>query len=91
MAKVRVGLDIGATAVRAAELQGGDAPVVVSVATLPLPETLPPLEVQPETVTGTPSGLVQEQVTVTGVPAWPLVGFAEQLMVGGFFGGSFTV
>ena len=38
MAKVRVGLDIGATAVRAAELQGGDAPVVVRAAQVPLPE-----------------------------------------------------
>jgi hypothetical protein len=68
----------------------GDAPAVVSVATLPLPETLPPLELQPETVTGTPSGLVHVQVTVTGVPACPLAGLAEQLIVGGFFGGSFT-
>jgi type IV pilus assembly protein PilM len=38
MAKVRIGLDIGATAVRAAELQGGDAPVVVRAAQVPLPE-----------------------------------------------------
>jgi len=38
MAKVRVGLDIGATAVRAAELQGGDTPVVVRAAQVPLPE-----------------------------------------------------
>ena len=36
MAKVRVGLDIGATAVRAAELQGGDTPVVVRAAQVPL-------------------------------------------------------
>ena len=31
------------------------------------------------------------QVTVTGVPACTEVGLAEQDMVGGFFGGSFTV
>jgi hypothetical protein len=68
-----------------------DAPVVVTVATLPLPETVPPVEDQPETETGTPSGLVQLQVTVTGVPACAELGSAEQVMVGGFFGGSFTV
>jgi len=67
------------------------APVVVKVATLPLPETCPPVADQPETETGTPSGLVQVQVTVTGVPACAELGFAEQLIVGGFFGGSFTV
>src|SRR5919198_4783843 len=38
MAKPRIGLDIGSTAVRAAELQGGDAPVVVRAAQVPLPE-----------------------------------------------------
>ena len=38
MAKSRIGLDIGATAVRAAELHGGDAPVVVRAAQVPLPE-----------------------------------------------------
>ena len=42
-------------------------------------------------VTGTLSGLVQVQVSVEAVPAWTDVGFAEQDMVGGFFGGSFTV
>jgi hypothetical protein len=35
----------------------------------PSPETLPPLAVQVLTVTGTLSGLVQEQVIVDGVPA----------------------
>ena len=68
-----------------------DAPVVLRVAVLPSPETLPPLAVQPLTVTGTLSGLVQVQVMVEGVPACTEVGFAEQDMVGGFFGGSFTV
>ena len=57
----------------------------------PSPEMLPPLAVQPLTVTGTLSGLVQVQVTVEGVPACNEVGLAEQDMVGGFFGGSFTV
>ena len=38
MAKIRIGLDIGTTAVRAAELQGGDAPVVVRAAQVPLAE-----------------------------------------------------
>jgi len=69
----------------------GDAPVVFKVPTLPLPETLPPLAVQPETVTGTPSGLVQLQVIVAVPPVCKLVGLAEQLIVGGFLGGSFTV
>jgi hypothetical protein len=67
------------------------APVVLRVAVPPSPEMVPPLAVQPLTVTGTLSGLVQVQVSVEGVPAWTDVGFAEQDMVGGFFGGSFTV
>jgi hypothetical protein len=58
---------------------------------LPLPEMLPRLAVQPPTVTGTLSGLVHAQVIVEFPPAWSVVGFAEQDMVGGFFGGSFTV
>jgi hypothetical protein len=45
------------------------APVVFKVALAPLPETLPPVAVQLETVTGTLSGLVQVQVSATGVPA----------------------
>ena len=68
-----------------------EAPVVVSVAELPLPEMLPPLAVQLETVTGTLSGLVQVEVRLIGVPTCTVVGFAETDMVGGFFGGSFTV
>ena len=55
---------------------------------LPLPETVPPLAVQFETDTGTPSGLVQLQLTVTLAPACTLEGLAVQLMVGGFFGGN---
>src|SRR6516225_1741567 len=69
----------------------GDAPVEFKVAAFPLPETVPLLAVQPETVTGTPSGLVQVQVMVAVPPACRVVGLAEQLMVGGFFGGSLTV
>jgi type IV pilus assembly protein PilM len=38
MAKIRIGLDIGTTAVRAAELQGGDTPIVVRAAQVPLAE-----------------------------------------------------
>ena len=45
------------------------APVVLSVAVFPLPEILPPLAVHPPTVTGTLSGLVQEQVIVAVPPA----------------------
>jgi hypothetical protein len=67
------------------------APVVFSVAEFPLPEMLPPVDVQPPTVTGTLSGLVQVQVMVEGEPVSTLVGFAEQEIWGGFFGGSFTV
>ena len=67
------------------------APVVLRVALPPSPVTLPPLAVQPLIVTGTLSGLVQVQVSVEGVPACSDVGFAEHDMVGGFFGGSFTV
>jgi type IV pilus assembly protein PilM len=38
MAKVRIGLDIGSTAVRAAELQGTDPPLVVRAAQVPIAE-----------------------------------------------------
>ena len=44
------------------------APVVLSVAVPPSPETLPPVADQPPIVTGTLSGVVQVQVTVEGVP-----------------------
>jgi hypothetical protein len=52
---------------------------------------LPLLAVQPPTVTGTLSGLVQVQVIVELPPAWSVDGFAEQDRAGGFFGSSFTV
>jgi hypothetical protein len=42
-------------------------------------------------VTGTLSGLLQVQLTVTFAPACTLVGEVVQEIVGGFFGGSFTV
>jgi hypothetical protein len=45
-----------------------DAPAVLSVAVLPLPEMLPLLAVQSPTVTGTLSGLVQVQLMVEDVP-----------------------
>jgi hypothetical protein len=66
----------------------GDAPFVFSVAVFPLPEREPVLALQFETETGTLSGLVQLQVTVTLAPACTLDGLAVQLIVGGFFGGS---
>ena len=69
----------------------GAAPVVSTVAVLPLPETLPSVDVQPATVTGTESGLVQVHETLMAPPACTLDGLAEQLMLGGFFGGSLTV
>src|SRR5579862_7588770 len=69
----------------------GDAPVVFSVAVSPVPEIVPPVAVQLLTVTGTLSGLVHVQWTLTVPPACRLVGVAEQLIVGGFFGSSFTV
>jgi type IV pilus assembly protein PilM len=37
MARGRIGLDVGSTAVRAAELTGGDNPVIVRAAQVPLP------------------------------------------------------
>jgi hypothetical protein len=64
---------------------------VFNVAVFPLPEIVPPVAVQLATVTGTESGLVQVQETLTVAPAGTVDGFAEQLIVGGFFGGSFTV
>jgi hypothetical protein len=63
-------------------------PAVLRVAELPLPETVPPVEVQLATETGTPSGLVQEAVKLTGLPATTLAGLADSETVGGFFGGS---
>src|SRR5262249_10573920 len=68
-----------------------DAPLVLSVAVFPLPLIDPLDALQSPTVTGTPSGLVQLQVMVELPPACSDDGLAEQLMVGGFFGGSFTV
>src|SRR6266849_1624362 len=65
------------------------APVVVSVAELPLPAMLPALEVQPPPVTLALSALVQEQVMVEGVPISTVSGFAVQENCGGFSG--FTV
>jgi hypothetical protein len=62
------------------------------VAELPLPETEPDVDVQFATETGTPSGLVQLPERLTVPPGTNSVGFADNDMVGGFFGGSgFTV
>src|SRR6266446_5887134 len=64
---------------------------LLSVAVFPLPEMLPSLAVQLATVTGTESGLVHVQETLTVAPAGTVDGLAEQLMLGGFFGGSLTM
>ena len=69
----------------------GEAPVVSSVALLPFPVMFPLVAVQPLTVTGTLSGLVQVHETFTVPPACKLVGLAVQETVGGFFGGSLTL
>jgi hypothetical protein len=62
------------------------------VAEPPVPETVPPIDVQVEIVTGTWSGLVQLADKSTVPPAGTLFGLAEIEIVGGFFGGSgFTV
>ena len=66
-----------------------DAPVVVRVAELPLPATLPELEVQLPTATVALSGLVQVQLMVEEVPISTVPGFAEQEICGGLRG--FTV
>jgi hypothetical protein len=63
--------------------------VVARVAELPLPETLPELDVQFATVTVALSGLVQVQLIVDEVPMSTVDGFAEQEICGGFRG--FTV
>ena len=69
-------------------IEPGAAPAVLSVAEPPVPVTVPPLDVQPETVTGTPSGLVQLADKFAVPPGGRLVGMAEMEIVGGFFGGS---
>jgi hypothetical protein len=62
------------------------------VAEPPVPVTVPPVDVQLETVTGTLSGLVQLADKFAVPPAGKFVGLAEIDMLGGFFGGSgFTV
>src|ERR1700678_372931 len=66
----------------------GAAPAVLSVAVLPAPESVPEEAFQFETETETPSGLVQLQVMVAEPGISTVEGLAEQLMVGGFFGGS---
>ena len=66
-----------------------EAPVVLRVAALPLPETLPLLALHPATVTGTLSGLVQVQVIEEVAPISRIDGLAVQEICGGFNG--FTV
>src|SRR4029077_5576009 len=56
-----------------------EAPAVLRVAVLPLPDTEPPVAVQFATETGTPSGLVQVQVMLAEPPITTEDGLAEQL------------
>jgi hypothetical protein len=79
--KLRESVQVAFTVIVPAE-----APVVLSVAELPLPETLPPVELQPPTVTVALSGLVQLQEMVEDVPTSTVSGFAEQEICGGFSG-----
>ena len=69
----------------------GEAPVVFRVAGVAAARNRAAARGPIRHVTGTPSGLVQVHVTVAVPPVCTVVGFAEQLMVGGFLGGSFTV
>src|SRR5579864_6528305 len=69
----------------------GAAPAVFKLAVLPLPETEPPVAVQLDTLTCMLSGLLQSQLMLAAVPAGTEAGLAEQLMVGGFLGGSLTI
>src|SRR5271169_6033563 len=64
------------------------SPAVFRVAELPLPDTVPGVEVQLATDVDTPSGLVQEAVRFTLPPVTRSVGLADKVMVGGFLGGS---
>jgi hypothetical protein len=65
---------------------------VFKVAVLSVPLMVPAELVQFDTVTATLSGLLALQVIVDVPPACTVDGLAEQLIVGGFFGGSgFTV
>jgi hypothetical protein len=68
-------------------IEPGEVPAVDNVADDPLPETLPPVEVQVATETGTLSGLVQFADKFTVPPGGRVVGLAEIDTVGGFFGG----
>ena len=85
MLRPRVSLHVAVTVIGPAE-----APEVSRAAVLPLPEMLPPLAVQPPTVTGALSGLVQVQLMVEDAPMLTVGGLAEHETAGGFFGGSFT-
>src|SRR3954465_15802364 len=66
-------------------------PAVSTVALPSLPETLPADATQFAMLSLRLSGLVQVQVTVDGVPAVTVAGFAEQEICGAFFGCSFTL
>ena len=66
----------------------GAKPAVLSVAELPVPVTVPAVDVQLATDTGALSGLVQLAERLTVPPGTSSFGLAEIDMVGGFFGGS---
>src|SRR3954468_9045705 len=66
-------------------------PAVSRVALPSLPETLPADATQFAMLSLRLSGLVQVQVSVEGVPAVTVAGFAEQEICGAFFGCSFTL
>src|SRR5579884_2802266 len=66
----------------------GCAPVVFSVAVLPVPEMFP-AEAEYVTVTCRLSGLLALQLMVEVPPGWTVVGLAEHEIVGGL--GCFTV
>src|ERR1700733_2706162 len=66
----------------------GGTPAVFSAAESPVPETVPPLAVQPATEAGTPSGLVHLADKFTLAPTGTLIALAKIDMVGRFLGGS---
>ena len=66
----------------------GGSPAVFNVAEVPDPETVPAVDVQLATDTGTPSGLVQFAERFTVPPGTSSDGLADRETVGGFLGGS---
>src|SRR6478736_3727902 len=69
----------------------GEAPSVFKAALSPLPVTIPSLAVQPDTVIGTLSGLVQVQRMMEDDPACTADGSAAHDTTGAFLGSSLTM